>query len=128
MKALTEGKYIIRLKALHKELDETSEVANYFATTAIITKETNLLTMTLMMVYHETILGLQIEDEGEWLEATEQTIDEDLNRRYELFELTSLSDIMTARVQYELGFEGRVIKSDEEVRLEFDTDSLEKVE
>lgn len=128
MDALTEGKYIINFRVLHKELDQASTMANYIADSAIVTKGADYITITLMLIDSQTILGFQIDDNEEWVEAINQKVKDEDNRRYELFELSNIDEMMTARVQYELGFEGRIIKGDEEIRLEFDIDGLEAIE
>lgn len=127
MNSLAKGKYKIDFKVMHKNQDEASVMANYLATSAIITKETDLLTMTLMLLDHETVLGFQIEIDGEWVEAINFQVDDEVNRRYELYELTELREMMNARVQYEVEHEERMIKSDEEIRIKFDQNSLESV-
>lgn len=124
---LSEGKYTIDLSVLHKELEDLSTMANYLASSAIVTKGADFLTITLMILDHQTVLGFQIDDNEDWVEAINLTVDDERNRRYELFELSDFKEDMTGRVQYELGYEGRIIKGDEEVRLVFDMESLEAI-
>jgi len=128
METIAEGKYILNFKVLHKELDQASTMANYIADSAILTKGPDFLTITLMLIDSQTVLGFQIENKGDWIEPINQKMDDEKNRRYELYELEEISEIMGARVQYELGYEGRIIKGDEELRLEFDLDNLEPIE
>lgn len=128
MEELTEGKYIINLDIWHNELNQDSTMANYMANSAILTKGPDFLTITFMLTDSQTILGFQIDQEDEWLEPINQKVIDDENRRYVLFELKDISQIMSGRVQYELGYEGRIIKGDEEVRLVFDLESMELAE
>ncbi len=128
MDTLTEGKYTLNFKVLHKELDQASTMANYIADSAILTKGPDFLTITFMLIDNQTILGFQIDSNGDWVEAINQKVKDEDNRRYELFELNDITELMTARVQYELGYEGRIIKGDEEVRLEFDIENLAPIE
>lgn len=128
MEELTEGKYIINFDIWHNELNQDSTMANYMADSAILTKGADFLTITFMLTDSQTILGFQIEQDEEWVESINQKVVDDDNRRYELFELNDVTQIMSARVQYELGYEGRIIKGDEEVRLIFATDDLQEVE
>lgn len=128
MDTLTEGKYTLNFKVLHKELDQASTMANYIADSAILTKGPDFLTITFMLIDNQTILGFQIDSNEDWVEAINQKVKDEDNRRYELFELNDITELMTARVQYELGYEGRIIKGDEEVRLEFDIENLAPIE
>lgn len=128
MEELTEGKYIINLDIWHNELNQDSTMANYMANSAILTKGPDFLTITFMLTDSQTILGFQIDQDDEWLEPINQKVIDDENRRYVLFELNDISQIMSGRVQYELGYEGRIIKGDEEVRLVFDLENIELAE
>src|SRR5699024_8135210 len=128
METIAEGKYILKFKVLHKELDQASTMANDIADSAVLTKVADFLTITLMLIDSLTVLGFQIENKGDWIEPINQKMDDDKNRRYELYELEEISENMVARVQYELGYEGRIIKGDEELRLEFDLDNLDPIE
>ncbi|HLR59475.1 MAG TPA: NEAT domain-containing protein [Pseudogracilibacillus sp.] len=128
MEELTEGKYVINLDIWHSELNQASTMANYMANSAILTKGPDFLTITFMLTDSQTILGFQINQDDEWLEPINEKVIDDENRRYVLFELNEVSQIMSGRVQYELGYEGRIVKGDEEVRLMFATDDLQEVE
>lgn len=127
MNTLTEGKYVIDLKTLRKDSDEMSVMGNYLAGSAIITKAADFLTVTLLILDNQTVLGFQLEGNNGWEEADEHRIDDETNRRYELFDLVALTGIINARVQYEYPHEGRTIKADEEFRIAFDHDSIESV-
>lgn len=128
MNALTEGKYMIDLELLHKDSNQVSEIANYLAKRAVITKEKNILTMTLLVLDNGSILGLQLEGNNEWLEAAEYKVDDETNRRFELFELSRLSETISARAQYEYNYEGRIMKADEELKITLDQTSIEIVD
>src|SRR5699024_1432033 len=112
METIAEGKYIFNLKLLLKELNKASTLENYIANSAILTKGADFLTITLMLIDSQTVLGFQIENKGDWIEPINQKMDDEKNRRYELYELEEISENMAARVQYELGYEGRIIKGD----------------
>ena len=128
MNSLNEGKYMVDLELLHKDSNQVSEIANYLAKRAVITKEENILTMTLLVLDSGSILGLQLEGNNEWVEAAEYKVDDETNRRYELFELSGLSEIISARAQYEYNYEGRIMKADEELKISLDETSIEIVE
>ncbi len=128
MDSLTEGKYMVDLELLHKDSNQVSEIANYLAKRAVITKEKNLLTMTFLVLDNGSILGLQLEGNNEWVEAAEYKVDDETNRRFELFELSGLSETISARVQYEYNYEGRIMKADEELKITLDQTNIEIVE
>lgn len=123
------GKYGIGLEALKKDADEPSAMANYLSKMAIVTKQDDLLTLSLLLQSQQTITGFQIEDQtGAFVEAIEQQVDEEMDRRFEMFALAELPAILQARVQYEVEHEGKSLKGDEMLRLSFVEESLEKVE
>lgn len=126
---IEEGKYGISLQALKKDADEPSVMANYLSQMAIVTKQDDVLTLSLLLQSQQTITGFQIEDQaGAFVEAIEKQVDEELDRRFEMFVLAQLPAILHARVQYEVEHEGKSIKGDEVLRLSFVEESLEKVE
>lgn len=127
MNTLTEGKYVVDLKTLRKDSDELSVMGNYLAGSAIITKEADFISMTLLILDNQIVLGLQLEGNNGWEEAEEHRIDDETNRRYELFDLEALSDVINARVQYEYPQEGKIMKADEEFRIVIDQESIESV-
>lgn len=128
MNSLTKGKYMVDLELLHKDSNQVSEIANYLAKRAVITKEKNILTMTLLVLDNGSILGLQLEGNNEWVEAAEYKVDDETNRRFELFELSRLSETISARAQYEYNYEGRIMKADEELKITLDQTSIEIVD
>src|SRR5699024_3360307 len=125
---IEEGKYAIGVQTLKKDENEASAMANYLSQKAIVTKQNELFTLSLLLQSQTTITGFQIENEaGEFVEATESQIDEETDRRFEMFELSHLPGILHARVQYEVEHDGRSFKGDEVLRLSFDAQSLEKL-
>src|SRR5699024_2415055 len=128
METIAEGKYILNFKVLHKELDQAATMANYIADSAVLTKGADILTINLMLIDSQIVLVIKSEDKYNGSDQINQKMDDEKNRRYELYELEEISEIMGGRVQYELGYEGRIIKGDEELRLEFDLDNLEPIE
>lgn len=126
---LEEGKYGVRLQTLKKDADEPSAMDNYLSQMAIVTKQDELVTLSLLLQSEKIITGFQIENQaGEFVEAVEKQVDEEMERRFEMFTLTQLPAILRACVQYEVPHEGKVMKGDEVLRLSFFEDSLEKVE
>lgn len=125
---IAEGKYAIAVKTLKKDADEPSAMANYLSQMAIITKQDQFLTLSLLLQSQKTITGFQVDNQaGEFVEAVEKQVDEEMDRRFEMFELNHLPATLHVRVQYEVEHEGRAFKGDEELRLSFDQESLEKL-
>lgn len=123
---IEQGKYAIGLQALKKDAEEPSAMANYLSQMAVVTKEEDIFTLSLLLQSQETITGFQIEDEnGTFVEAIEKQVDTGMDRRYEMFTITSLPKYLRARVQYEVEHEGKSFKGDEILRLSFIEDSLE---
>lgn len=123
-----KGKYALQLQALKQNADEPSAMANYLSKTAIVSKEDNTLTLSLLFQSEQTITGFQVENHaGELIEASQKQVNDETERRYELFELKSLPAILNVRVQYEVEHEGRSFTGDEMLRLVFDQATLEKV-
>ena len=122
------GKYGIRVQTLKKDENEPSAMANYLSQMAVVTKQDEKITLSLLLQSQKTITGFQVENEaGEFVVAAESQIDEEMDRRFEMFKLSHLPAILHARVQYEVEHEGRSFKGDEVLRLSFDAQSLEKL-
>lgn len=125
---LDNGKYSISLRALKIDEDEPSAMANYLSQVAIVTKQDNFLTLSLLFQSEQTITGFQVKrQDGEFVEAIEKQINEEMERRSEAFELDILPVNLHVRVQYEVEHEGKSLKGDEALRLVFAEDSLEKL-
>lgn len=126
---LENGTYSIQLQTLKKDEDELSAMANYLSQVAVVTKQDDFLVLSLLFQSEQTITGFQVErQDGEFVEAIEKKIDEEMERRSEAFELDALPKNLFARVQYEVEHEGNTFKGDETLRLVFAEDSLEKVD
>lgn len=126
---LEEGKYAIGVETLQKDADEPSAMANYLSKTAIVTNLEGDFTLSLLLQAQKTITGFQVENQaGELVEAIEKRVDEELDRRVEMFALDRLTSILNVRVQYELEHDGRNFKGDEALRLSFDEENIEKLD
>lgn len=128
--SLEEGKYAIAVETLQKDTDEPSAMANYLSKTAIVTNLEGSFTLSLLLQGQKTITGFQVENKaGELVEAIEKQVDEEADRRFEMFALDDrLTSILHVRVQYEIEHEGRAFKGDEALRLSFDEESIEKLD
>lgn len=124
-----QGKYAIGVEALKKDTDEASAMANYLSKMAIVTREGEFLSLSILLQSQQTITGFQIENHlGEYIEATDSQIDEEMDRRFEMFELETLPANLYAQVQYEVEHEGKSFKGDEILRLTFDQNTVEKID
>lgn len=125
---IEEGKYAIGVQTLKKDENEPSAMANYLSQKAIVSKQGEFFTLSLLLQSQKTITGFQVENQaGELVEAIEKQVDLEMDRRFEMFEIEQLPAILHARVQYEVEHEGRSFKGDEVLRLSFDEQSLEKL-
>src|SRR5699024_6839992 len=126
---LENGTYTIHLQTLKKDAKEESAMANYLSQVAVITKDNTFLTITLLYKSKKTITRFQVERRpNEFLEAIDRHLNDEMERRSELFELDELPMNLRARFQYEVEHEGGTFKGDEVLRLSFDPSSIEKVE
>lgn len=126
---IEKGKYAIGVQALKKDADEPSAMANYLSQMAVVTKQDEFLTLSLLLQSQQTITGFQVENHaGEFMEAVDKQIDEEMDRRFEMFELKNLPTNLNVRVQYEVEHEGKSFKGDEILRLSFVEKSLEKID
>lgn len=126
---LEDGKYIIKVTALHVEKEKLSAMSQYLGEVAILTKDTHNLTITLMLTDNEIITGFQLVDKNnQKIIAKETQTNIESNSHYQLFELEDLPYFLKASVQYKIEHEGRIINGDEMLRLKLDFDHLEKVE
>jgi len=126
---LDEGKFAIGVETLQKDSDEPSAMANYLSKIAIVTRQDGVLRLSLLLQSQKTITGFQVEKQaGELVEAVEKKVDDEMDRRFEMFELEHLPSILNVRVQYEVDHEGQKFKGDETLRLHFNEESLEKLD
>src|SRR5690625_4030294 len=116
-----EGRYVIHIRTLQEDNDESSSIAGYLCESAIITNRNGSLSLTLMLQDHQTITGFQVENQ----EAIEKQVNDETNMRFEMFELDRFPAYLPVRVQYEVEYGGKEIKGDEALRLYFDEASLE---
>lgn len=125
---LEDGKYAVRVQALKKEADEPSAMEPYLGEVAIVTVTAGKNYLTLMLREQDMITNFQLLHGGHPIERRNSHVNEELNNRYEIFELEELQATVIARVQYELFHEGREIKGDEQLRLVLDEESVQDLE
>lgn len=124
-----EGKYIIHVETLKLDTDEPSAMANFLAESAIVTNEEGVLYATFMFMDHKVVTGFQVKNEaGEFIQATDEQVNEEDNTRFEMFQLSQLPSLLHVKVQYEIEHDGQMMKGDEALRLSFDESSLERID
>src|SRR5690625_7334259 len=111
---LDEGKFAIGVETLQKDSDEPSAMANYLSKIAIVTRQDGVLRLSLLLQSQTTITGIQAEKQaGELVEAVAKTVDDAMERRFEMIALEHLPSILNVRVQYEVDHEGQTMKGAE---------------
>lgn len=126
---IDDGVYKVNVQALKLDEDSISAMANYLGESVIIGKSENICSLTVLLLDHKTITGLQVKNStGDEIFAVEKKINEEANNRQELFRISSLTNPLIIRVQYEAEFQGGTFNGDESLRLVFDEESLKKIE
>ena len=125
---LEDGKYAVTVQALKKEADEPSAMEPYLGEVAIVTVAGGRTYLTFMLREQNIITNFQLLHGDHPIERMNSQVNEELNNRYEIFELEELKATVIARVQYELTHEGREIKGDEQLRLVLDEESIQDLE
>lgn len=125
---IENGKYAISLQALKKGEDEPSVMADYLSQRAILSKQDETYTLSLLFQSEQIITGFQIESsEGQFVDAVERQVDEEMERRYEMFQVHAVPTTLNARVQYEVDHEGSKFKGNELFKIVFAEETLEKL-
>jgi|SRR5699024_884202 len=125
---LTDGKYAVNVRALKSELEEASAMSPYLGEISIVTVVKGKYYLTFMLKEEHIIKQFQLIVDGKLIDRFDGKKNEDLNNRYEMFELRELPKTIQARVKYELTHEGQEIKGDEELRLILDEDTVQDLE
>src|SRR5690625_3156784 len=94
---LDDGKYVVTVQALKKNEDEKSAMAPYLSETAIVTVLEGKTYVTLMLKEQQVVTDFQIAlDEEAFISNIDYQINEELNSRYEMFELEELKGTLLA--------------------------------
>ncbi|MUV06971.1 hypothetical protein GOP80_07255 [Planococcaceae bacterium Storch 2/2-2] len=124
-----EKKFAIQGKPLKETTDEPSIMLEYMSQVAVVEQTDEGVSLSLLLQSQDIITGLQVQRaDGTWVEAVERHIDDEMNRRFERFELDRLPVVLPVRVQYEVSHEGGTFKGDEPLRVVFDPETIEAVE
>lgn len=122
-------KFAIDVQPLKETTDEPSIMLQYLSQVAMVERYEEGIGLSLLLQSQDVITGFQVQNEaGEWVEAVDHHINEEMNRRVELFHLTRLPHTLHVRVQYEVPHEGSTFKGDEPLRLVFDETSIQTIE
>src|SRR5690625_7354037 len=101
--SVQEVKYVLFVEAMKRYTDEISAMAPYLGETAIVYKIEDELYITFMLTEQKIITGFQLSnDNDEFYEAIATQVNEELDNRYEMFQIKELTDSIVARVQYEV--------------------------
>lgn len=127
--SIDEGKYVVQVKTMKKTEAEPSAMAPYLSNNSIVTKVSGQYFLTLMILEEQIITGFQLKNKAdEYVNSMENHRDEESSTRYEIFQLEDFRTIHDARVQYKIDHDGKTFEGDEELRLFFDSDSVQNVD
>src|SRR5690625_7468717 len=115
--SLQEGKYVIFVDAMKKDTDEESAMAPYLGETAIVSKIDEKLYITFMLMEQEIITNFQLSNGDEFYEAIDKQVNEELNNRYEMFQIKEHKDSIVERVIYKDTYKYWKITDDEQHRI-----------
>lgn len=124
--AIQDGMYTIDVKALHAEEDKESSMARYIETPAILVVEEGEQFIALTLTNNEQITKFQVEQDGEFVDATIIDTDEEENTRTVAFGVADLSKIINTKVTVFVAAANHTGNYD--VRLAFDEESIEVIE
>lgn len=123
---IEDGDYIIDFKVLHATEDkESAGMARFIEAPAALSVKDGKQVVSFALTNNEQITEFQVEQDGEFIDATVVSVDEEANRRVVSFEVADIATIMNAKVTVfvaEANHTGNYT-----VRLAFDQDSIEPV-
>ncbi|MFS0689306.1 NEAT domain-containing protein [Sporosarcina sp. 179-K 8C2 HS] len=123
--AIEDGEYTIGFKALHEEEDKDSTMGRYIEAPAALSVKDGKQVVSLTLTNNEQITEFQVEQDGEFVDATVVNVDEEANKRIVSFEVADFSKIMNAKVTVFVAAMNHT--GYYTVRLAFDQDSIEPV-
>lgn len=123
---IENGDYIIDFKVLHATEDkESAGMARFIEAPAALSVKDGKQVVSFALTNNEQITEFQVEQDGEFVDATVVSVDEEANRRVVSFEVADIATIMNAKVTVfvaEANHTGNYT-----VRIAFDQDSIEPV-
>ena len=124
--SLEDGEYTIGFKVLHEtEEKESPGMARFIETPAALSVTDGKQVVTFTLTNNEQITEFQVEQDGEFVDATVVNVDEEANKRTVSFEVADFSEIMNAKVTVFVASANHT--GNHTIRLAFDQDSVEPV-
>ena len=124
--AIEDGEYTIGFKVLHATEDKESPgMARFIETPAALSVKDGKQVVTFTLTNNEQITEFQVEQDGEFVDATVVSVDEEANERVVSFEVADFSKIMNAKVTVFVAAANHT--GNHTIRLAFDQDSVEPV-
>ncbi|MCG7346453.1 NEAT domain-containing protein [Sporosarcina sp. ACRSL] len=123
--AIEDGEYTIGLNVLHEEEEKPSSMSRFIEAPAALSVKDGKQVVTLTLTNNEQITEFQVEQDGEFVDATVVNVDEEANKRTVSFEVADLSEIKNVKVTVFVAQANHT--GNYTVRLAFDQDSVEPV-
>ncbi|MCM3709052.1 NEAT domain-containing protein [Sporosarcina luteola] len=124
--AIKDGDYTIGFKVLHAtEEKESPGMARFIETPAALSVKDGKQVVTLTLTNNEQITEFQVEQAGEFVDATVVSVDEEANNRVVSFEAADFAKIMNAKVTVFVASANHT--GNHTIRLAFDQDSVEPI-
>ena len=123
--SVKNGDYTIGLNVLHEEEDKPSSMSRYIEAPVSLSVKDGKQIVTLTLTNNEQITAFQVEQDGEFVDATVVSVDEEANERTVSFEVADLSKVIDTKVAVFVAAMNH--KANYTVRLAFDNDSLKPV-
>ncbi|WP_252502136.1 NEAT domain-containing protein [Sporosarcina sp. Marseille-Q4943] len=121
--AIEDGEYTIGFKALHEEEDKDSAMGRYIETPAALSVKDGKQVVSFTLTNNEQITEFQVEQDGEFVDATVVSVDEEANHRVVSFEVADFTKIINAKVTVFVAAMNHT--GHYTIRLAFDQDSIE---
>ncbi|WP_060207577.1 NEAT domain-containing protein [Sporosarcina koreensis] len=122
---IKDGDYTLGFKVLHEEEEKESSMTRYIEAPAALTVKDGKQVVSFKLTNNEQITEFQVEQDGEFVDATVVSVDEEANHRVVSFEVADFTKIMNAKVTVFVAAANHT--GHYTVRLAFDQDSIEPV-
>lgn len=123
--SVKDGNYTIDFTPLHEKEDKASSMARHMETTATLTVKDGKNLVTVKLTNNEQVTAFQVEQNGEFVDAKVESVNEKENSRTVSFAVADLNKIMNAKVSVHVAsanYTGHHV-----VRLAFDTKTIMQV-
>ncbi|WP_340084730.1 NEAT domain-containing protein [Siminovitchia sp. FSL H7-0308] len=119
---IADGEYTIGFRALHAEEEKDSAMGRYIDQPATLSVNNGKKQIKFVLKDHQAITGFQVEKDGQYVDATVVSVNEEANTRVVAFDVERLDSIIHSKVQVHVpaqNYTGNHI-----VRLSFDKGSM----